>query len=76
MPSSTFPVDLVSLLPVQFATLVAYKNGCLSSLLTARDVSPGGTSAPQQQKFCTDDVKLCPESGQMVRLVNIVVILF
>ena len=28
-----------------------------SSLFAARDVSPGGTSAPQQEKFRTDDVK-------------------
>ena len=28
-----------------------------SSLFAARDVSPGGTSAPQRQKFRTDDVK-------------------
>ena len=29
-----------------------------SSLFAARDVSPGGTSAPQRQKFRTDDVNL------------------
>ena len=29
---------------------------CLSLLLAAGDISPGGTSAPQQQKFHTDDV--------------------
>ena len=28
-----------------------------SSLLAARDVSPGGISAPQRQKFRTDDAK-------------------
>ena len=28
-----------------------------SSLFAARDVSPGGTSAPQRQKFRTDDAK-------------------
>ena len=29
----------------------------LSSPLPAKDVSPGGTSAPQRQKFHTDEVK-------------------
>ena len=31
--------------------------GLLALLLAAKNVSPGGTSAPQRQKFDTDDVK-------------------
>ena len=31
--------------------------GLLALFLAAKNVSPGGTSAPQQQKFHTDDVK-------------------
>ena len=31
--------------------------GLLALLLAAKNVSPGGTSAPQRQKFHTDDVK-------------------
>ena len=37
---------------------VAYDNSRLSSLHAARDVSPGGKSAPQRQKF-HDDVNQC-----------------
>ena len=33
-------------------------------LLTTGDVTLGGMSAPQRQQFLTDDVKICPESGQ------------
>ena len=35
-----------------------YENSHLSSLLTAKDVLPGGTSAPQWQKFHTDEENL------------------
>ena len=31
--------------------------GLLALLPAAKNVSPGGTSAPQRQKFHTDDVK-------------------
>ena len=37
---------------------VICKYSRFSSLFAARDVSPGGTSAPQRQKFRTDDVNL------------------
>ena len=36
---------------------VSWENSRISSLLSAGDVSRGGTSATQQQKFHTDDVK-------------------
>ena len=36
---------------------LACENICFSSLFAAGDVSRGGTSATQQQKFHTDDVK-------------------
>ena len=36
---------------------IAYENSRFSSLLAAGDVSRGGTSAIQRQKFHTDDVK-------------------
>ena len=45
-------------------------------LLTTRDVTLGGTSAPQRQQFLTDDVKICPESGQEHWLVDLVDMLF
>ena len=37
--------------------MIACENSRLSSLLATWDVSPEGTSAPQRQKFHTDDVK-------------------
>ena len=40
-------------------SLLACKNSCFSSLLTAKDVLPGVTSVLQQQKFDTDDVTQC-----------------
>ena len=36
---------------------IAYENIRFSSLFAAGDVSRGGTSATQRQKFHTDDVK-------------------
>ena len=39
--------------------ILACENSRFSSLLPSRYVSPGGTSAPQQQKFHTDDVNQC-----------------
>ena len=36
---------------------IACQNSCFFSLLVAGDVSRGGTSATQRQKFHTDDVK-------------------
>ena len=39
------------------SVLVACENICFSSLFAAGDVSRGGTSATQRQKFHTDDVK-------------------
>ena len=36
---------------------IAYEYSLFSSLLATREVSPWGTSAPQRQKFHTDDVK-------------------
>ena len=39
------------------AIMIAWENSRLSSLLATWDVSPEGTSAPQRQKFHTDDVK-------------------
>ena len=47
-----------------------------SSLFAARDVSPGGTSAPQRQKFRTDDVKSVRNLVKSSDLVDGVVILF
>ena len=38
-------------------SLLACENSHLFSLLAGRGVSPGETSAPQRQKFHTDDVK-------------------
>ena len=38
---------------------IAYGNSRFSSLLAAGDVSRGGTSATQRQKFHTDDVNQC-----------------
>ena len=37
--------------------LLACEYSRFSLLVAARDVSPGGKSAPQRQKFHTDDVK-------------------
>ena len=37
-------------------SVLACEYSRFSLLLTAKDVSPGGTTAPQQQKFHTDDV--------------------
>ena len=37
--------------------MIACENSRLSSLLDTWDISPEGTSAPQRQKFHTDDVK-------------------
>ena len=39
------------------SVLVACENICFSSLFAAGDVSRGGMSATQRQKFHTDDVK-------------------
>ena len=43
-----------------YGTLILSVLACeysrFSLLLAARDVSPGGTTAPQQQKFHTDDI--------------------
>ena len=36
---------------------VACENICFSSLFTTGDISHGGTSATQRQKFYTDDIK-------------------
>ena len=38
---------------------LAYENSRFSSLFSARDVSRGGTSATQRQKFHTDDANQC-----------------
>ena len=38
---------------------LACENICFSSLFAARDVSRGGTSATQRQKFHTDDANQC-----------------
>ena len=40
------------------------QNICISLPFAAVDVSRGGTSATQRQKFHTDDVKICPETDQ------------
>jgi len=45
------------LVAVQTSCLVACENIRFSSLFVAEDVSRGGTSATQRQKFHTDDVK-------------------
>ena len=42
---------------VPMGILLACENICFSSLFAAGDVSRGGTSATQRQKFHTDDVK-------------------
>ena len=46
-----------------FFLSIACENIRFSSLFAAGDVSRGGTSPTQWQKFLTDDVKICPESG-------------
>ena len=51
----------------QVGKILPYEYSCFSLLLAARDVSPGGTCAPQRQKFHTDDVK---SVGNMVRNSN------
>ena len=43
----------------KWALIKACEDSRSSSLLVARDVSPGGTSATQRQKFHTDDVNQC-----------------
>ena len=45
--------------PTRPTTLLACENIRFSSLFTPRDVSRGGTSATQQQKFHTDDANQC-----------------
>ena len=40
-----------------FFACIACEYSRVSLLLAARDVSPGGTSSTQRQKFHTDDVK-------------------
>ena len=40
-------------------TLLAFGNIRFSSLFAAEDVSPGGTSATQRQKFHNDDANQC-----------------
>ena len=47
---------------MMFDVTVACENVRFSSYIVARDVSRGGTSATQRQKFHTDDVKYV--SGQ------------
>ena len=49
----------------RFYTPVACKNICFSQLFVAGDVSQGGMSATQRQKFHTDDTNQClhNESG-------------
>ena len=42
-----------------FHVSVACKNICFSSLFAAGDISRGGTSATQRQKFHTDDAHQC-----------------
>ena len=42
-----------------FHVSVACENICFSSLFAAGDISRGGTSATQQQKFHTDDAHQC-----------------
>ena len=42
-----------------FRTKLSCEYSRFSLLLAARDVSPGGTSAPQRHKFQTDDVNQC-----------------
>ena len=62
------PVNLFLSIKIQLRLLIennarisspACENGRLSLLLGARDVSPGETSARQQQEFHTDDVDQC-----------------
>ena len=40
-----------------FQSVIGCKYSCFSFLLVAEDVSPGGTSATQRQKFHTNDIK-------------------
>ena len=56
--------------------IVACEYSCFSLFLTARDVLSRGTSAPQRQNFHMYSCKICPEFGQELWLVDIVVILF
>ena len=59
-----------------FFLSIACENIRFSSLFAAGDVSRGGTSPTQWQKFLTDDVKICPESGHKSWLVDGAVTLF
>ena len=45
---------------------IACQNSCFFSLLVAGDVSRGGTSATQGQKFHTDDVNQCLRNKSVV----------
>ena len=48
-----------TLLSTTFYKLLACENIRFSSLFVAEDVSRGGTSATQRQKFHTDDANQC-----------------
>ena len=54
--TSTFPL-MTGVQKNAFCDVVACENIRFSSLFAAGDVSRGGTSATQRQKFHTDDIK-------------------
>jgi len=57
-------------------TAIACRNSHFSSLVAAGDVSQGGTSVTQQQKFYTDDKKSVQNPERSAELVDRVVTLF
>ena len=52
-------LHIITLTPQQVQCYIACENIRFSSLFAARDVSRGGTSATQRQKFHTDDANQC-----------------
>ena len=55
---ASFARALTTCFPIS-PDMLACKNIRFSSLFAARDVSRGGTSATQRQKFHTDDANQC-----------------
>ena len=55
---ASFARALTTCFPIS-PDMLACENICFSSLFAAGDVSRGGTSATQQQKFHTDDANQC-----------------
>ena len=56
--------------------IIACEYSCSSLHFTANEILSRGMSETQWQKFRTDDLKICLESGQELWLINVVVKLF